>query len=417
MELLPTLAVLLALGAAFSFFNERLLKWESSIALTLCTLVVASIIAGLEYFDWPVTESVVQFVADLEFSRTFLNIMLCFLLFAGALDVSIAGLERERWIIAGLAVFATAVATFAIGTLAWLGLSLIGVQIPWVIALLFGAVISPTDPIASLAILKGVGLPRRLGTLINGESLFNDGVGVVLVILITGVASGEEGASFGRAVLLFGREVFGAVLLGSLVGWVTHLLLENVKSDTSRLLVSLAAVTGVFALGELLAVSALIATVILGLIVGNFSLHVKTGRKDLMPAFWKALDDILNAVLFVLIGLQALVVRHSLGWGVAVIAVPSVLMGRWVSVALPVAILKMERRYAGARLKLINLLTWSGLRGGLSVALAMSLSDQVHRELIIVMTYGAVCFSILVQGSTISRLFPKPVLMQIEKEV
>ncbi len=353
MGFLAVIAILLALAAVYCCLNEATFQWESSIGLTFFTLMTAIVLGGARFVEWPVAESAVDFVSQIDFSQTFLHGMLCFLLFAGALDVPIKGLEREKWIIAALALIATLVATLVTGTIAWLG---------------------------------GTG----------------GGVGVVRVGGMRSDHRGESGAGRTRRTCEMGSRI-------------------SRGGGGEKPGVSLAAVTGTFAVGEYVEVSAPIATVILGLIVGNFSLK-RTGEESQhasLNAFWQSADAVLNAVLFVLVGLQALLVNltpPSLLAGL--LAIPCVLAGRWLSVLVPIAGARVERRFDATRWKLINLLTWSGLRGGLSVALVMSLPESIaERELLLTMTYGAVVFSIIVQGLTISKFFPPDALKEIAKEV
>ncbi len=410
MSFLASVAILLTITAALSFINEKFLKWECSLGLTFCTLVAAVLVIALRTSGVTWADQATEYVASIAFSETFLHGTLCFLLFAGALDVPLAEIECERKIIAALALGATLIATLLIGISCWLLLGLIGIDIPLAVALLFGAIISPTDPIAALAILRSAGLPKRLEGLIDGESLFNDGIGVVLVTLLLGIATGSETAAPGTAVQLFLYEVVGAIVLGLTVGAATHFLLAGTTTDTSRLLVTVAAVTGAFALGEHIGVSALIATVILGLIVGNFSLRgaLEQAAAERLNVFWGAVDQLLNSTLFVLIGMHALLIDIS-GRSLAAmsIAIVCVLAGRWISVAVPLGLAAGHDGFNSTRLQLVNLLTWSGLRGGLSIALALSLPPEAERSLLVAMVYGTACFSIIVQGLTIRRFFPQ----------
>lgn len=407
-------AILLVLAAVFTWFNERFLGLQPTIGLMLCAFVSSLILVVLDQVgvDVRLAERV-AFLGRVNFSDALLHGVLCFLLFAGAMDVRISQLEDNALIIALLAIVATVLAAILTGVLTWGVLNACGIAIPLLSAMLFGAIVSPTDPVAALAILRSAGLSPQLEVIIDGESLFNDGIGVVVFTVVLTLIVGKTEASWSFALMLFAREVLGGVLMGAVIAGITHLLLSGVKQYSANVLITLAAVTGGYALAETLEVSGPIATVVLGLIVGNLSLPRtidEPGRRQLND-FWQMLDQSLNSVLFLLIGLHLLVVPITASaWILIPSAIAIVLLARWLSVWLPVTVWALHERINAQRMPTIKLLTWGGLRGGLSVALALSLADEIEKDEVMLMTYGVVAFSILVQGSTIGplyhRLFP-----------
>ena len=419
MHFLHIVAILLALTAVFSYLNERFLQLPTTVGLMLVALVVAMSIAGLDAMGWDVGHAeVVAFLAQVDFSATVLQGILCFLLFAGALHVPLHQLEQQKWMIAALATIATLLAAVITATLAWLVLHLIGIDIPFFSALVFGALISPTDPISALAILKSLGLPRRLEILISGESLFNDGVGLVLFVMFTGLALGSQELSIGHAVALFTQQVLGGTGLGLVAGFIAYGLLHGVSEHATRIVITLAVVTSGYAAAESLQVSGPITIVVTGLIVGNYGRNLtmeQSGRQH-VDTFWKSIDDVLNGILFVLIGLEVMAVSFSVSsiWVVA-IAILSVLIGRGVSVGVPIVLASLHKRFDATHRHLIGLLTWGGLRGGLSIALVLSLPSGAERDLLLTMTYGVVIFSIVVQGLTVGHLFSRTELKQMAR--
>jgi CPA1 family monovalent cation:H+ antiporter len=406
-----TLVFLLCLGALFAYLNERFLRLETTVGVMVLAMIascVGYILDALGVISWH--SALLEFWDKFDFSSILLNGLLCFFLFAGALHIPIKSLEKDKWVILALAVFGTCISTMVVAIFGCTLMGLLGVETNFLYMLLFGAIISPTDPIATLAILKGVGLPQRLETVINGESLFNDGIAMVLVTVISGLIYASASPSVTGVTLMFGREVVGGGLLGIAVGLVCNLMLNGVKEHSSQVLVTLAAVTGGFAAAQYIEVSGPISIVAVGLVVGNFS-RVETGenggRKDL-EMFWKMIDEILDVVLFVLIGL--LVIILSATWVsvvAAVLMVPIVLFARWISVTISILLLSIHERIGHTLWNVVKLLSWGGLRGGLPLALALSLKPGAEKDFILVIAYGVVAFSVIVQGLTIDRLFTK----------
>jgi CPA1 family monovalent cation:H+ antiporter len=406
MTLFWSVAVLLGLTALFGLFNERVLRLQATIGLMLQALVLTVALFLLNAFGAVDVLSWVRgLVGDLDLSETLLNGVLCFMLFAGGAGVRFRSLEEEKGTIVTLAIGATILACLLIGLMLWFVLGLFGVQIPLAYAFVFGALISPTDPIAALAILKQAGLPDRLEAIINGESLFNDGVGVVLFTIALGLAAGTADATVGGAVGLFVREALGAVLLGLAVSLVMHLMLTRASLYATQLAITLAAVMLGYGIALRIDVSGPIAMVVTGLVIGNFTAP-RLPDKVLEPlkTFWHGVDEILNSLLFVLIGLT-LVVVHAIPdvslLAIAVSAIAVCLIARAISVYVPLLGLTAAGALDGHRGGLIKLLTWGGLRGGLALALALSLPESPNKTLIVNMTFAVVAFSILVQGSTI----------------
>ncbi len=415
MSVFELVALVLTVTAVLGFANERWLKLPTVIGVTIAGMVtsIGVLALGQLGFFGGGADFAEEALSRIDFDALLLNGMLGAMLFASALEVDLSELWRQKWTILVLATGGVLASTLLVGGAVYLGLGALGLRIPFIYALLFGALISPTDPIAVLALLKRAGAPKELETIITGESLFNDGVGVVVFTLILGVAvaaaGGDtghiaQGADAGSVALLFAEEAGGGVLFGLALGFAAYWLLKEIDAYAIEILVTLAVVTGGYAFAGWLHTSGPLAMVVAGLLIGNrgraFAMSERT--KQHLDTFWVVVDEVLNAVLFVLIGLEVLVLELSPLFIVAgLLAIPVVLGARLVSVGAPILLLRRRRRF---RRYTVRIMTWGGLRGGIAIALALSIPPSSQRDLILLMTYVVVVFSIVVQGLTVGPL-------------
>ncbi|CAX53483.1 Na+/H+ antiporter (plasmid) [Erwinia billingiae Eb661] len=403
--MLNIIALFLCITAVLAFFNRRFVGLPSAIgvmgiALGLSLLNMASDTLGFHALH-TLEQSLVE---SIDFSELLMQGMLSLLLFAGALHVDLSQLRTYRWQIASLALVGTIVSTLFIGFGLWGLLSLTSLDLPLSYCLIFGALISPTDPIAVMGILKSAGAPKSVEVVISGESLFNDGVSVVLFSLILSmIASGESPSVTGASMLLL-KEAGGGALMGVVIGYIIYQMLKSIDSYQEEVLITLAAVLGGYALATQLHVSGPLAMVVMGLIVGNqarsYAMSDETERN--VDMFWELIDEILNAVLFVLIGLEVVLIQFSyplITTGLMVIMLT--LLSRLLTVGVPIALLGQRFRLPEGAW---SVLTWGGLRGGISVALALSLPPGEARNIVVSLTYLVVVFSILIQGMSIGKL-------------
>jgi CPA1 family monovalent cation:H+ antiporter len=404
------IAVLLVLAAGFSYLNHRVLRLPTTIGLMALTLLASLAALAAGQFFPAVEQGAARFVREIDFDRAVLDGMLGFLLFAGALHVDLGDLARQKVVITVLATAGVVLSTLAVGGLSFALLTLAGIPARPVYCLLFGALISPTDPIAVLGLLRRIGAPKPLEVTVAGESLFNDGVGVVLFLGLLEIAASGRGFEPGRLAVLFLREAVGGAALGLVAGYLAYRLIRSVDEYHVEILLSLALVAGGYSLAGALHVSGPLAMVVAGLLIGNqgriFAMSPKTVEN--LDLFWEVIDEVLNAVLFVLLGLEVLAVTFTGTYLAAgILAIPVVLLARLVSVVVSARLL---RRHRALERGAVAVLTWGGLRGALPVAMALSLPREVvggavpERELILVATYVVVVFSVLVQGLTIGPL-------------
>lgn len=405
MEILNLAAILVTLAAVFSYINHRYIRLPNTIGIMLIALVMSLALIIMGYFGLTGIEHHAQeILASVDFNTTLMHGMLSFLLFAGALHVNLSDLANQKWIIAILATFGVTLSTFLIGGATWYLLGWIDIQLPFIYCLLFGALISPTDPIAVMGILKIAGAPKSLETKIAGESLFNDGVAVVIFLVLLSIATSDTEMTAGHVALLFVEEAVGGIVYGLAIGFLTFHMLKNVNNYQVEILLTLALVMGGYALAFAIHVSAPLAMVVAGLIIGNHGRQFAMSEytKEHLDTFWELVDEILNAVLFVLIGLELLVLTFVDDYLLAsLLMIPIVILVRFISVGLPIGFLRFKREFSP---HVVKILTWGGLRGGISVALALSLPTGTERELILSLTYVVVIFSIVVQGLTIGKL-------------
>jgi len=404
MSLIDVIAIVISLAAIFSYFNHITLKLPNTIGVMLIALIGSLILLALgQVFDG-INRHALTLLNSIDFNRTLMDGMLSFLLFAGALHVNLNDLEKQKWVIATLASGGVIASTFIIGGLSWLLFGLLDIEISLGYCLLFGALISPTDPIAVLGILKKAGVPKSLETKITGESLFNDGVGVVVFLVLLGIVTAGNEATVSSIGTLFVAEVIGGGLLGLVLGGLAYTMLRRVDNYQVEVLITLALVMGGYTLAGALHWSGPIVMVVAGLLIGNHGrrLAMSDRTREHLDTFWELVDEILNAVLFVLIGMEVLVLSFEFSsWLAAVFIIPLVLLSRLVCVGIPVSIMRTRRTFSPNAVKIM---TWGGLRGGISVALALSLPLGAERDILLVVTYAVVIFSIVVQGLTINRL-------------
>lgn len=401
------IAILLTLSAFFSFINYRFLRLPNTIGLMLIGLLFSLLLIAISWFAPDSKQWAVAMLNQIDFDEALLHGMLSFLLFAGALHVNINDLRQQYRIILGLATAGVVMSTFIVGVISWEVLSLLGFNISFSYCLLFGALISPTDPIAVLGILKKAGTPKSLEVKIVGESLFNDGVGVVIFLILLEMTGSGHDLGFTRILTLFVQEAIGGGLLGLGAGVLAYWMLKQVDNYQVEILITLGLVTGGYALADSLHLSAPIAIVIAGLLIGNHgrSFAMSENTRQNLDTFWELADEVLNAVLFLLIGLEVMVLSYSwLNFAGALLGIVIVLSARLVSVSVSIQLLKRYRSFSP---HVVKILTWGGLRGGISIALALSLPAGAERDTLLAITYGVVVFSILVQGLTIGPVLKK----------
>lgn len=438
LSLFEIAALLLVLSAGLSWINRAYLKLPHTIGLLVMALLASFLVIGLHAVipGLRVYETLTGAIGQIDFNETLMKGMLGFLLFAGALHVDFAKLKSAKWSIGLMATFGVVLSTFIVGTGFWLLAGLFNVELPYIWALVFGALISPTDPVAVLSILKTVKMPKSLETKIAGESLFNDGVGVVIFTLILAIATGGVtahamwdqtllagplmaatpgmGANIGvlDVIELFMVDAVGGAVLGLIAGWIGYQMMERIDEAAIEILISLALVAGTYAIAYRIDIlghhlSGPIAVVVAGLMIGNrgAAFAMSENTRTALFGFWEMIDEILNSVLFLLIGLELLVLGLSPEFAlITLIAIPLVLLARLCAVFIPMKTLGTFKTFTKGA---IPVLTWGGVRGGISVALALSLPDNEYKPLILTATYGIVIFSIIVQGLTIKKVVEK----------
>ena len=401
--------VLVVLAALFGYLNVRVLKLPNSIGLMVITIFFTLSVFALSYFDSTLLDAEKYIINQIDFKTVLLDIMLSFLLFAGALHTNFEQLKIQRWPVFVFATLGVLVSTFLVGTAMFYGLQLIGFEIKFIYCLLFGALISPTDPIAVLGILKKAGVPKKLETKIVGESLFNDGVGVVVFLTIFQIAVMGEGNVTPLDIIgLFGKEVIGGIVLGLILGWITYRLMKSIDDYDIEVIITLATVMAGTVIAHKFHLSAPLAMVTAGLIVGNDTVRGSAMSKiteSYVDKFWELIDILLNTILFVLIGMELLVLTFEMEYLIAgLISIPTILVCRYLSLLIPVNLFKKKLDFV-PNTNLI--MTWGGLRGGISIALALGLTQEMHRDLFLVITYVVVVFSIVIQGLTVGKLVKK----------
>lgn len=405
MELYYSFSVLIVLTAIFSYLNLRYLKLPSAIGIMLLAMIVSIslVIAGKSYPD--MFTGFTDIIASVDFTEVLMGSMLNFLLFAGAIHISLHDLRKQRIPVMIFSTVGVIISTFTVGTILYFTFIVLGVKIPFIECLVFGALISPTDPIAVIGILKKAGIRKSLEIKVAGESLFNDGVAVVLFAVLLQLARGSEvDLTFLHISGLFLQEAGGGVLMGLLLGYIASQGIKRINSYNVTVMITLAVVMGGYLVTRALHISGPLTMVAAGLVIGNYgkAVAMSAADKDYLDKFWELIDEILNAMLFLIIGFELLLIPNlQQYWLIGPITILIVLLARFFSIWLPI---RFVPNIGSFDARTITILVWGGLRGGVSVALALTIDDHLHHNLFMAITYYVVVFSIVVQGLTVGKL-------------
>ncbi|MBL7839561.1 MAG: sodium:proton antiporter [Cyclobacteriaceae bacterium] len=405
MELYYSFSVLIVLTAIFSYLNLRYLKLPSAIGIMLLAMIVSIslVIAGKSYPD--MFTGFTDIIASVDFTEVLMGSMLNFLLFAGAIHISLHDLRKQRIPVMMFSTVGVIISTFIVGTILYFTFILLGVTIPFIECLVFGALISPTDPIAVIGILKKAGIRKSLEIKVAGESLFNDGVAVVLFAVLLQLARGSEvDLTFLHISGLFLQEAGGGIAMGLLLGFIASQGIKRINSYNVTVMITLAVVMGGYLVTRMLHISGPLTMVAAGLVIGNYgkAVAMSAADKDYLDKFWELIDEILNAMLFLIIGFELLLIPNlQQYWLIGPLTILIVLLARFFSIWLPI---KFVPNIGSFDARTITILVWGGLRGGVSVALALTIDDHLHHNLFLAITYYVVVFSIVVQGLTVGRL-------------
>jgi monovalent cation:H+ antiporter, CPA1 family len=402
MSIFELIGVLATSVAVFGYVNHRFIRLPDTVGITAMGLLVSLMLAVMGHYVPGAEAKAAAFAASLDLSEIVLHGLLGVLLFAGSLHINISDLAKQRLPVLVLSTAGVLISTAIVGYGAYWVLGLLGSPLGLTYCLLFGALISPTDPIAVQGVLKTAGVPKPLAMKITGESLFNDGTGVVAYLLLLGIIAGTTQPTAAAVGGLLLREVVGALVLGLAAGYAAFFMLKGVESYPVEILITVALATGGYALAERLHVSAPLAVVVMGLVIGNHGARSAMSEKtrEHLFSFWELLDEVLNLVLFGLIGIKLLALSYAaVPWFAAAMLIPVCLVARFLSVGIPIS---MMRSFLMPTPHSVKVLTWGGLRGGISVALVLSLPQFAGKELLVAGTYAVVLFSLLVQAPTLS---------------
>jgi len=401
-------AILISVSALFAYINHRFIGLPTTIGVMVVAMLASLVLypVGLVGF-MDIQIQAQDLLSSVDFNQTLLQGMLSFLLFAGALHVNLHELREQKWVILSLATIGVCISTFLVGTAAYYLLAALSCHLPYIYCLLFGALISPTDPIAVMATVKRLGVSKELETTISGESLFNDGVGVVVFTVLLLLLQSNAELNAAHIGFIFLEEAIGGVVFGLLLGALGYYLLSTIDNYKVEVLITLALVMGGYGLAMALHTSGPIAVVVAGLITGNLMREqaMSDQTRKSMDDFWELIDEMLNVILFALIGLEMLIIPFEAEWFIAgLLLIAIVVLVRVVSVGLPIQLIRLKAKLEP---HLVKILVWGGLRGGISVALALSLPAGEFRDLVLFLTYIIVVFSIVVQGLTIGPFIRK----------
>jgi CPA1 family monovalent cation:H+ antiporter len=408
MELYYSFSILIVLASLFAYLNLRFLKLPSAIGIMLIAMFTSIFLVAFGKFFPDTLTDFSQLISGFDFTEVLMGAMLNFLLFAGAIHINIADLREQKLPVMLFSTVSVIISTVIVGVILFYLLPLFGFNLPLIYCLLFGALISPTDPVAVLSILKSANVPKSLETKVAGESLFNDGVAVVVFAVLLKLASGDSfDITFGNVSWLLLKEAGGGFILGAVLGFTASKAIKSVNDYIVSVLITLSVVMGGYLIAHAMHISGPLTMVAAGIIIGNYGKRTAMSdeTKDYLNKFWELIDEILNAILFLFIGFELLLIPRILDyWWVGTFAIAVVLIARLLSIWIPTLMVRFKRKFDSATIKI---LVWGGLRGGVSIALALSIGESEHRPLIIAITYFVVVFSIIVQGLTIGKLANK----------
>jgi len=409
MELYYSFSVLIVLASFFAYINHKFIKLPSTIGIMLMAIIVSIIIrfAGGSIFP-DTTQKLFTLISELDFTEVLMGAMLNFLLFAGAIHVNVMDLRKQWMPVLTFSTISVIISTFVVGFALSYIIPFFGINLPFLYCLLFGALISPTDPIAVLGILKKANVSKSLETKITGESLFNDGMAVVLFAVILQLTqTAEASMSLGSISWLLAKEALGGLLLGGILGYTSSKAMKGIDDYIVSVLITLSVVMGGYLIAHSIHISGPLTMVAAGLIIGNYGKReaMSVVTKDYLTKFWELLDEILNAILFLFIGFELLLIPDfETYWIISIVAIGVVLFARFVSIWVPMLIVPFKPKLSRGSL---IVLVWGGLRGGVSIALVLSVTNPVYKEILLEMTYLVVVFSIVVQGLTVGKLSNK----------
>ena len=400
MDLLTIITVLIFISAAFSYLNQRFIKLPATIGVMAIAIVVSLIVLIIGKTGNEDSNLVISLASSIDFSTVLLDVMLGFLLFAMALNFNYQKLKELRLPVIILSTIGVLVSAGVFGGLLYFATLLLHINVPFIYCLVFGALISPTDPIAVAAILKKSKIPPRLDTIISGESMFNDAAGLILFVTLLGIAGQESAFSLGAALRLFAQEVIGGILIGLIGGYIGYRLIKSISDFQTILLISIALVLGISVIAHKIDASVPLSTVAAGLVIGNQHFGKGHPAEQYLRQIWHLLDDVLNTILFVMMGLQLVLLPFlSHYWLIGLLSIVIILIARLASVSLPAFFMLRKLGFGN-----LSILTWAGLRGGISIAMALSLPPSPYREIILSCCYFIVLFSVIVQGLTLAKV-------------
>lgn len=408
MNLFNIIALFIVIATVFAYINRRFLKLPNNIGVMIIAIIVSILLLLTSSLFPKISADSVKLISSVDFTDIIIGVVLNFLLFAGTIQIKIKDLRAQQLPVVLFSTLGVVISTFIVGGLLFGVMQLLRSPVSIEQCLLFGALISPTDPVSVLGVIKDTGVPKSLETKIAGESIFNDGVALVIfVTILHAIHNPGEGVSLKEIMHIFLREAIGALLLGVALGFVSSGALRTIDDYKVEVMITIAVVMGGYILAKSLSVSAPLTMVSAGIFIGNYGKKYAMSdvSKEYIDKFWELIDEILNIILFVLIGLELLLIKNFDNyWLIGLITIPIVLFARFISILLPSLIVRLQQNMT---MKTIVFLTWGGLRGGVSVALALSLGAGMHKNLFIFITYCVVVFSIIVQGLTIEKIVNK----------